>query len=133
LGTWKLVACESSHPDLPHPTSGITSFTQDENAIHYANDGVWSDGRNSNAKADVQLDGNWYPVSGSLLADSLSLRRLEGGSSEASFEANMRKNGLDVGSARLTISPDGKTQTALWEIAGPGGTAIKWTTRSERQ
>jgi hypothetical protein len=129
LGTWKLVACESSHPDLPHPTSGITSFTQGENAIQYANDGVWSDGRNSNARADVQLDGNWYPVSGSLLADSLSLRRLDDGS----FEAKMRKNGLDIGSALSTISPDGKTQTGHWEVAGPGGTAITWTTTLERQ
>jgi hypothetical protein len=45
LGTWKLVKCECSQPNLPHPISGITTFTEEEDAIHYSNDGAWSNGR----------------------------------------------------------------------------------------
>jgi hypothetical protein len=100
LGTWKLKKCETSHPELPHPTSGITTFTQEKDAIHYSNDGVWSDGRNAKVTADLQADGAWYPVKGSLIADSLSIR-LENGS----LEAKMRKGGVDVGKTTPRIRP----------------------------
>jgi len=129
LGTWKLTKCESSHPDLPHPKSGITSFAQKEDAIQYIADTVWSDGRNAKVSALLKLDGSWCPATGSLLADSLSFKILENGS----IEAKMRKGGADVGSTRSTYSADGRTSTGQWEVTGPGGTAVKWTTTSERQ
>jgi hypothetical protein len=129
LGAWKLTKCETSRPDLPHPTSGITTFTQEKDAIHYSNEGVWSDGRKAQASAVLQLDGSWYPVTGSLVADSLSIRRLEDGS----LEAKMRKGGVDVGKTRSTYSADGRTSTGHWEFVGPGGTTVTWTTTLERQ
>ena len=128
LGTWKLTKCVTSRPDLPHPTSGITTFTQKEDGLHYSNDGVWSDGRTAKVSAVVQLDGSWCPITGSLLTDALSLH-LEG----ASFEAKMRKGGVDVGASRSTVSADGRTMTGHWEIAGPGGTTVTWETTSQRQ
>jgi hypothetical protein len=129
LGTWRLTKCESSRPDLPHPTSGITSFTQEEDAVHYSNDGVWSDGRAAKVSAVLRMDGTWCPLTGSLVADSLSFRCLEDGS----FEAKMRKAGTDVGTNRTTASADGRTMTGHWEFVGPGGTTITWKTMSERQ
>ena len=129
LGTWKLAKCEASRPELPHPTSGITTFTQEGDAIHYSNDGVWSDGRTPKVNAVLQLNGNWCPVTGSILTDSLSFRRLDDGS----FEAKMKKGGADVGTSRSTVSADGRTLTGHWEIVGPGGTIITWKTTSERQ
>ena len=129
LGTWKLTKCESSQPDLPHPTSGITTFTQEKDAVHYSNDGVWSDGRKAKVTAVLQMDGTWCPVKGSLLADSLSIRRLENGS----LEAKMRKGGVDVGSSRSTYSADGRIMTGHWEIVGPGGKTVTWKMTSERQ
>ena len=129
LGTWKLTKCETSRPDLPHPTAGITTFTQGKDAIHYSNDGVWSDGREAKVSAVLQMDGNWFPITGSLVADSLSFRRLEDGS----FEAKMRKSGTDVGTSRSTVSEDGRTMTGHWEFVGPGGTTITWKTTSDRQ
>jgi hypothetical protein len=129
LGTWKLTKCESSHPSLPHPTSGITTFTQEKDAIHYNADTVWSDGQKSKVSALLQMDGTWCPITGSLLADSLSIRTLENGS----LEAKMRKGGVDVGSTRSTYSADGLTSTGRWEFAGPGNTTVTWTTTSERQ
>jgi hypothetical protein len=129
LGTWKLATCESSRPDLPHPTSGITTFTQEGDGIHYSNDGVWSDGRTTQVSAVLQLDGDWYPVTGSMLVDSLSLRTAEDGS----FEAKGKKDGVDVVTSRATISPDGRNMTTHWELAGPGGADITWETTSQRQ
>ncbi len=129
LGTWKLTKCESSHPDLPHPTSGITTFTQEKDAIHYGNDAVWSDGRKAKASAVIHLDGRWCPVTGSQVADSISVRSLENGS----LEVKLRKGGVDAGKNHSTFSADGRTMTGHWELAGPGGKTVTWTTTSERQ
>jgi hypothetical protein len=129
LGTWKLTKCESSHPDLPHPASGITTFTQEEDAIHYGAETTWSDGRTVKASALLKLDGTWCPVTGSQVADSLSLRLLENGAPDV----KMRKGGADVGKTHSTYSANGRTMTGHWEITGPGGKTITWTTTSERQ
>jgi hypothetical protein len=128
LGTWKLTKCESSRPDLPHPTSGTTTFTQKEDGIHYSNEGVWSDGRTAKASAVLQPDGSWCPITGRLMTDSLSLHLGSG-----SVEAKMRKGGVDVGTNRSTFSADGRTMTGHWEIVGPGGTTMTWKTTSERK
>jgi hypothetical protein len=128
IGTWKLTNCESSRPDLPHPTGGIATFTQQGDAVNYTNDGVWSDGRTAKVTAVLKLDGTWCPVAGSLTTDSLSFQSLEGGT----FEVKMRKGGVDVGTNRTTVSADGRTMTGQWELAGPGGT-LTWKTTSERQ
>jgi hypothetical protein len=129
LGTCKLTKCESSHPDLPHPTSGITTFSQEADAIHYSADTIWSDGQKGKVSAVLHLDGSWCPVTGSMVSDSLSVRALENGS----LEAKMRKGGADVGSIRSTYSADGRISTGHWELAGPGGKTVTWITTSERQ
>jgi len=128
LGTWKLTKCESSRPDLPHPTSSITTFTLKDDAIHYTSDGVWSDGRASKVIAVIPMDGSWCPVSGSMLADSLSLQ-IEG----SSIAGKMRKAGVDVGTTRSTASADGRTMVGRWELVGPGGVTVIWDTASARQ
>ena len=125
---WKLVKCESSRPDLPHPTGGLTTFTQDDQGIHYRNEGIWSDGRTIKVHATLQLDGTWCPVTGSVLSDSLSLRRLD----DVSLEVKMRKGGADVGTNHTTVSGDGLTLTSHWEFPNPDG-AVTWTTTSARE
>jgi hypothetical protein len=129
LGAWKLTTTESSRPDLPHPASGLTTFTQEEDGIHYSADSTWSDGRTTNVRAVLQLDGSWCPVTGSLLVDSLSFKALEDGS----FEATGKKGGAHAVSTRATYSGDGRTSTAHWELVGPDGATITWETTSERQ
>lgn len=129
LGTWELIACESSRPDLPHPTSGITTFTQQGDSIQYHNEAVWSDGRKATVSARLHLDGTWSPVTGSMMSDSLSFQCLEDGS----FEARMKKNGVEVGTTRSIVSANRRTLTGHWEITGPDGSTITWKTISERR
>jgi len=129
LGTWKLTRCEPTRPDLPHPVSGTTRSTQEDDGIHLNSEGTWSDGRVVKMSIVYQMDGGWYPVAGSLVADSVSVRRLD----ELSFEAKLRKGGADVGTQITTVSADGRTLTAQVQLVGPSGSAIGWKTTSERQ
>lgn len=129
LGTWKLTKCEHARPDLPHPVSGTTKTTQEDDGIHLDSEGTWSDGRVVKMSIVYQMDGGWYPVTGSPTADSVSVLRLDG----FSAEAKLRKGGADVGTNISTVSADGRTLTAQVELVGPGGAAITWKTTSERQ
>jgi hypothetical protein len=99
-----MTKCESSRPDLPHPASGTTTFTQEDDGLHYSNDAVWSDGRKATVSAVLQMDGSWCPVTGSLLTDALSCQRLEDGP----LEVKMRKGAANVGTNHTTVSADGQ-------------------------
>jgi hypothetical protein len=129
LGTWKMVSCQASRPDLPHPTSSTTTFAERDGGIDYHAETVWSDGRTTSARAILHLDGRWCAVEGSALADEASLQALDSGA----FEGCMRKGEAVVGSSHTTVSADGQTLTTRWEVAGPGGVTMVWTTVSARQ
>lgn len=129
LGTWKLTKCEPARPDLPHPISGTTRSTQEDDGIHLNGEATWSDGRVVKTSIVDQMDGRWYPVTGNPMADSVSVRRVD----EFSAEVKLRKGGADVGTQTTTVSADGRTLTAQVELVGPGGAPITWKTTSERQ
>jgi hypothetical protein len=129
VGIWKLTSAATSHPELPHPESSVTTFAQEEDGIHYTAETVWSDGRTTKSQSVLQLDGNWYPVTGSALSDSLSVRPLD----DRSLVAEMWRDGAISGGIRTTVSPDGQTMTGHWEMVGPGGAVITWLTMSRRQ
>jgi hypothetical protein len=129
IGMWKLTDCETSHPELPYPQSSVTTFTQKDYGIDYKAESIWSDGRSTVARMVFRIDGSWCPASGSVLADSVSLRILDDGS----FEGRMRKGESESGKTHMTVSADGRTMAAQWDILGPGGVTITWKTTSQRQ
>ena len=129
LGTWRITKVETSRPDLPHPTTGVTTFTQEADHVHYEAETTWSDGTRSKVTAALRTDGSWCPVIGSLIADTVSFQRVD----DSSFSVNMKKQGLDVGTNHTTISATGRTMTGSWEVKAPDGTKVTWKMSSERQ
>jgi hypothetical protein len=79
--------------------------------------------------ATIPLDGTWCEVTGSMLADSLSMTQL----GDRSFEGKGKKGGADVLTTVLAVSVDGQTLTGHWTLIGPAGSTITWTTTYERQ
>ena len=128
LGTWKMTASESTMPDVPYPTAGITTFSQEEDGLHYSFDGVYSQGRAVKVTLVAHLDGNWYPAVGSQVADTISFSIRENGT----IEARLKKNGKEVGSNFGSVSVDGQLFTLRWELIAPNGATITWVTTSER-
>lgn len=107
IGTWRLIDCETSHPQLPYPKLSLTTFVQREDGMH----------------------GNWCPVAGSALADSVTLQVLDHGS----VEGKMRKGESASEKNRMTVSADGQVMKTIWEILGQGGVTITWKTSAQRQ
>ena len=85
--------------------SGTTTLIQEDGAGHYTNNGVWSDARPIKANCVLQMDGNWYPVTDSVLTGSLSFKRLD----DTSFERKIGKGGAVVGTTHNAVSADGQT------------------------
>ena len=104
-------------------------MTQEPDGLHLTGEQVWSDGRTVKINTVYQMDGKWYPVTGSPIADSVSAKRLDDGS----IEAKLRKGGADAGTNRTAVSADGRTLTADADLVGPGGTRLKWKVTSQRQ
>jgi hypothetical protein len=128
LGTWKMVGCESSHPELPHPTSALTTFSEEADGIHYRAEMTWSDGRTTSTQAVLSADGSWCPMIGSALADAVSVHIHDDGS----LEARMRKGQVTVGTLHTKVSADGQTSVSHWDLIGTG-IAITWKTTAVRQ
>ena len=129
LGTWRLTSCETSHPNLPHPKSSVTTFAEQKDGIQYRADTTWSDGRTTTAHGVFAIDGGWSAVTGSAIADSVSLRILDDGS----IEGRLKKHDRETGRSETTVSADRTTMHTLWEVTVPGGVAITWNTTSIRQ
>ncbi|MGD1071076.1 MAG: hypothetical protein ABSB15_13130 [Bryobacteraceae bacterium] len=129
VGTWKLIHCETSHPELPYPKSSVTTFVQREDGLDYKAESIWSDGRSTAASIFFRKEGGWCPVSGSALADSVSIQVLDDGS----VEGKMRKGESESGRNHMTVSADGQTMSTQWEILGPGGVTITWKSTAQRQ
>ncbi|MDE3195736.1 MAG: hypothetical protein KGN84_05300 [Acidobacteriota bacterium] len=127
-GSWKLLTVTTSHPDLPHPKSALTVFAASPDGLRYKAETTWSDGRATVAEADFKLDGSWSPVTGSPLADSVSLHAID----ERNYEAALRKSGVESGRNKIRISSDGQTMLTEWELIVPGGPTIHLKTIFER-
>jgi hypothetical protein len=128
IGTWKAIQVEPSRPDLPHPVGGTVTNVQQDDGIHMTSQATWSDGRAVTTTAAFKMDGEWYPVTGSPLADSVSVRRVD----DRTMIATLRKGGVNCGTQRVVVSADGRTLTVEADVMAPGGVALSWKTISER-
>jgi hypothetical protein len=69
----------------------------------------------------AKFDGNYYPVTGSYSADSVSLKKIN----DRTIQVNLKLNGTLVRVNRITISDDGKTLTTVSE-SELTGTVSQW-------
>ena len=122
LGTWKTVSIQTSHAEIPHPESMISTYSSKDDGFEYTTEAAWSDGRKTRSHAFFRFDGGWYPATGSVLFDSLSARQLD----DRSVEGRFKQGGQEIGSQRAVFSEDGQTSTAEWSLVGPGGATITW-------
>ncbi len=130
LGTWKTRFTDvSASAPIPIPIEAIAAFHKVGDRLLYTADTVYPDGKTARTEATFKVDGQAYPVTGSLLGDSVSFRQ----NNRHSFVATMTREGLPSGTATAKVSTDGFTLTTRWEIFLPGGPSVTYRTVGDRQ
>jgi hypothetical protein len=130
LGTWKTRFTDvSASAPIPIPIEAIAAFHKVGDHLLYTADTVYPDGKTSRIEATFKADEQAYPVTGSLLGDSVSFRQ----TSRHTLIATMTRDGVVSGTATAKVSVDGFTLTIRWEAFLPGGQSVTYMTVGDRQ
>ncbi len=105
IGTWKLNLAKSNFKLTPAPKSSVLRLQAWEDGLKVSLDTVDTQGNTLHSEAAYKFDGKDYPIKGSPLADTVSVKRIN----ERSTESILKKGGKVVFTARTVISVDGKT------------------------
>jgi len=121
LGTWTLVVAQSKYTPGPAPKALAIRFAAAGDGIKVTVDETGADGRVIHSEFSANYDGKEYPITGSPVADSVSLQRV---SAQTTLRTD-KKQGKVVGLFAWRISPDGKTLTALAKGVDASGQPVK--------
>ena len=112
MGTWKLNVEKSKYSPGPAPKSLTAKFEPSGKGVTVTTESVGPDGKASGTQYTANYDGKDYPLKGSSIADTVSLKRVDA-------LTNLRtdkKNGKAVATYKRVVAKDGKTFTV--EIKG---------------
>lgn len=109
VGTWKLNLTKSKFDPGPAPKSLTRTVAAEGDGLKYTFEGVGADGKPLSYGFTVKFDGKDYPVTGSMPtgADSISAKKQDA----SHYEATLKKGGKVIGTAKVSISADGKVAT----------------------
>jgi hypothetical protein len=107
VGTWKLNLAKSKYSPGPAPKSQTLKLEAAEDGVKYTADGVGPDGKPTHQEFSAKYDGKDYPFKGNPDADTISYKRIDA----HTVEAVTKKGGKTTITAKVVVSPDGKTRT----------------------
>src|SRR5262245_51755831 len=120
IGTWKLDAAKSKYSPGPPPKSLTAKFESAGKGIKLTTDGVGADGQPTHTEYTADYDGKDYPLIGSPVADTVSLKRIDANSSVRTD----KKGGKVVQTLTRKMSSDGKSFTVTVKGTNPQGQPI---------
>ena len=94
---------------MPCAPSGVRAITYEETAdgIKRTGQSVDAEGKTTSFEYTAKYDGKEYPVTGSDLYDTISIKRIN----DHTVESTLKKSGKMTSKARRVVSKDGKTMT----------------------
>jgi hypothetical protein len=121
VGTWKLNLEKSKYEPGPAPKSLTRTVEAAGDGVKYTFDGIAADGSAVSYGFSVQFDGKDNPISGSMPAgaDTISAKRTDA----SHYVATLKKAGKVIGTAKVSVSNDGKTTTV--DATGTTATGAK--------
>ncbi len=135
-GVWHLNVAKSRWGKHPKPTSAEVTIEHHEPAFKYSGTIIFPNGVNTEGGEDARtftfngaIDGNSYPVGGTLAEGSMAFRRVSANTIESNFQA---ADGKLTETARTTISGDGKTLIREMRAKNPTGETT-WTELYDRK
>jgi hypothetical protein len=114
MGTWKLNVAKSKYDPGPAPKSLTAKFEPAGAGVRLTTEGVGADGSRTATEYTANYDGKDYPLKGSPLADTVSLKRVD----ERTSLRTDKKNGKAVVNYKRVVAKDGKS--FIVEIQGTG-------------
>jgi hypothetical protein len=109
VGTWELNTAKSKYDPGPMPKSLTRTVEAQGDGVKYTFAGVAADGNPIAYGFSVQFDGKDNPISGSMPqgADTISAKRTDSNH----YVATLKKGGKVIGTAKVSVSKDGKVTT----------------------
>jgi hypothetical protein len=116
LGTWKLNRSKSKYIPGPAPRSQTRTYRQTADGIFVTIDTIDANGnRRPPIEFPEKYDGKDYPMTGSTIADALTLKRIN----DYLAEATMKHAGMVVATTRRIITDNGKTLMLIYRETDP--------------
>ena len=129
VGTWKLNVAKSTYSPGPAPKSITAKIEAAGKGEKLTADGVRGDDTPIRVEYTAQYDGKDYPISGSPMADTVSLKRLDANTTERTD----KKGGKVVQTLTRKLSSDGKTLTVTIKGTDAEGRPINNLAMFEKQ
>ena len=121
VGTWKLNLARSKYSPGPAPKSQTLRIEAwGDDGVKYTADGVDADGKPTHAEFQAKYDGKDYPFKGNPDADVLSYKRIDANT----VQATLKLKGKAAITAKVVVSPDGKTRTVTQMGTNAQGQAL---------
>ena len=106
-GTWELNLAKSKFSPGPPPKSQTRTYEVTGGDVKYSLKGIDAEGKPTLVQYSAKYDGKDYPVTGSQDFDTISLKRVDA----ATAQATLKKGGKAVQTTTRVVSKDGKTLT----------------------
>jgi hypothetical protein len=106
-GTWQLNVTKSTYKPGPPPKSQIVRIEPSGQGERVRSDALNTNGTRVVTEYTAAFDGTDYPLTGSLVANSVSLKRIDARTTERVD----KKDGHVMLVYKRVVSPDGKTMT----------------------
>ena len=105
IGTWKLNVAKSKYTPGPPPQSQMLKIEPSGQGEKVTSEVVAADGASTTTVYTANFDGKDYPLTGSPMADMVSLKRIDARTTERTD----KKGGTVAQTIRRVVSADGKT------------------------
>ncbi len=129
IGTWKLNVAKSKFSPGPAPQSLTVKVEPSGQGEKVTTEAVNADGTRTTVQYTANFDGKDYPLTGSQIADTVSLKRIDARTTERSD----RKGGKAAQTITRVVSQDGKTMTATVKGTNAQGQAVDSVIVFEKQ
>jgi hypothetical protein len=128
MGTWKLNEAKSKIGAGSQKNNTVVIEAAGE-SVKVTMDGVDPTGKPTHNEWTGKFDGKEYPVTGDANSDTRSYKKID----DRTLEVSAKKGGKVMVSARVAVSPDGKTRTAHVKGTSPSGEKYQTTAVYDKQ
>ena len=129
IGTWKLNGAKSKFSPGPAPQSLTVKVEPSGQGEKVTAEFVNADGTRTTTAYTANFDGKDYPLTGSQIADTVSLKRIDARTTERTD----KKGGKVAQTLRRVVSGDGKTMTVTTKGTNAQGQAVNNVIVFDRQ